>query len=183
MAEIDLRELVKLEGVRPASLSVPFRPVLDQRPNDLRDPKTWPVARWGSGPFTLEAASRRRFALSEAYRNRYLAGDIGAVRELIDRSPEFMREPWVREAVICLMEQGRFEKRERGRPRNRSTEVLGKGLALVAFVDQQLQTTGRSLDAIFHELARAGFASLSYEGIKALYRRTKNDDRLDPLFY
>lgn len=183
VAEIDLMKLAKLEGVEPGTLAVPVRPVLEHRPDDLTDPTTWRPAHLVAGPFTLAEASRRRFVLSEAYRTRFLAGDVKAVRELVDRDPEFMREPWVREAVIRLMEQGRFEARDRGRPKKRSSEVLGIGLALVAFVDQQIRETGRSRDAILRELARAGFASLGYEGIRALYRRTKNDDRLQPLVF
>jgi hypothetical protein len=147
---------------------------------DPKDPKTWRLRGAASATTTVEATEAQRAAILATYRERYQKYGAAALHELLARNPEFMLEAWVREAVIQLMREGRFNARAPHRPPGRSSEVLSYGLALVGYVDDRVAKTGESLNAVFKELGEAGFASLGYEGIRALYRRTKSDDRLKP---
>lgn len=147
---------------------------------DPKDPKTWKLRGAASATTTLEATVAQRAEILATYRERYQKYGAAALRELLAKSPEFMREGWVREAVIQLMREGRFDARRPHRPPGQSAQVLSFGLALVGYVDDRVAQTGEPLNAVFKELGEAGFASLGYEGVRALYRRTKSDDRLKP---
>jgi hypothetical protein len=147
---------------------------------DPRDPKTWKPRGAASATTTVEATVAQRAEIHATYRERNQKYGAAALHELLAKNPEFIREVLVREAVIQLMHEGRFAARAPHRPLGRSNQVLVYGLALVTYVDDRVARTGESQNAVFQELDEKGFASLGYEGIRALYRRTKNDDRLKP---
>jgi hypothetical protein len=128
------------------------------------------------------AADQAGTEFSESYRQRYLQGEPGAVDEFLRRHPESIHDLWVRDAVVEIVQSGSYSQR-RGRPSGRSDEVLGFGTAVMAYVDWQMAAGAKSRSAVFRELERGGFGSLSYEGIRALDRRTRTDDRLRPVMF
>lgn len=176
-----MRKQPKVEA-RPAEIVLQMKPVL-QESGDCSTPlRDLPLLGMASESTNLGACDTNRAEVSEVFLHRFLGGERLAIARLLDVSPGFISEPWVRWAIerdptlIPAMQSGG------GRPVGRSQGAIAMGLAIAARADELHARTGLSYERIFQELAN-GANGLGAERIKHIYYETKSDRRLRPFLF
>jgi hypothetical protein len=170
----DLRE------VMPFTLEIPLRPLLEPKPARKRGGQEHLMTH-ESGDLCIADADRNRVDISEHYRERYSRGDLSALDELLEISPRFIREPWVRAAFEEEIQAGSFGKNRRGRPRRSSPESIAVRLRIVCVAKELHREKGMSMEQVFRDISARGIVHLSYDRIKEIYYESLNDSRLKPL--
>jgi len=175
----------RLFEVIPARVFLPMQLVLDQSSLSVRSAKELKVAKLQGPTTTIEEAESNTKRISEEFRLRFLSGDHDAWRRLLDVNPEFIREPWVIDALVHFYRAGRLLERRRGRPRGASPDTRSRGLIIVALVEALARKDGSSRENVLRSLADREIVGLclSYERLKHLYYEMRNDRRLQPLLF
>lgn len=175
----------RLFEVIPASVALPMRPVIDEASLSERNLKALKAAKLQGPTTTIEEAQANTKRISDEFRQRFLAGDREAWRHLLDVNPEFIREPWVADALISAYRAGRLFERKRGRPRGPSHDTWFRGLIIVALVEALARKDRKSREAVLQDLSDGQVAGLylSYQRLKNVYYEMRSDPRLRSLLF
>ncbi len=105
-----------LPGIpQPAEGAVP---TAERTDGEVQMPETLDISGVSTLPTSPDRARREAEALLRQCQERVAAGHAGAILDLLDTNPEFIRHAWVRATYIRLSEEGRL-RRARGRPTGR----------------------------------------------------------------
>lgn len=167
----------------PFRMELPLTPQLDATPDDARLVRHFRTTTWSCQPTNLQAASLQREMISLDFRERYQAGDEDAVEELLQISPSFAKDSWVREALAAQADEGTRRRRRSGRPRGRPEDSVTLGIRVVCIVEHLVAVHDWSPEKAIQELAKRHFEGLDYDAIKRHYYRSRRDSRLSPLLF